>query len=145
MKFLGKIFKNGADEVINGVGNILDKTVTNDGEKLQAKEQISRLVLDSLNKLQDMQKEVILSETSGNWLQRSWRPIVMLIFTGIIVLGVFYDDIAFLDQESPFWTILKLGLGGYVIGRSTEKVASTISKNQDITFLRKKDRKDAMG
>ena len=46
--------------------------------------------------------------------------------------------------EPSFWTLLELGIGGYIIGRSVEKVARDVTQNSDITFLRKRDRKDAI-
>jgi hypothetical protein len=144
-KLLSKIFQSGAEEVLNGVDRVLDTTITNEGEKLQAKEKLTEIVLSSLNKLQEMQKEIVMAETQGNWLQRSWRPIVMLTFTVIVVVGVFKPDLTYLADDSQFWGLLKLGLGGYVIGRTAEKVSGTVTKNVDIPFLRKKDRKDAMG
>lgn len=50
------------------------------------------------------------------------------------------------EQLKPeFWELLKLGLGGYVIGRSAEKIANSVTKNVDLPFLRKKDRKDVYG
>ena len=64
-------------------------------------------------------------EAQGNWLQKSWRPLVTLCFTFIILLGVF---IPLLDDNSEFWNLLEIGLGGYIIGRSVEKVTGKIRK-----------------
>jgi hypothetical protein len=75
----------------------------------------------------------------GNWLQKSWRPLVMLTFTIMIVLGAF-KEIPYLESSSQFWQLLELGLGGYVIGRTVEKVSETVTQNIDLTFLKKKDR-----
>ena len=66
-------------------------------------------------------------EAQGNWLQKSWRPLVMLCFTFIILLGVFIP-IPLLDDNSEFWNLLEIGLGGYVIGRGGEKMAAAIFK-----------------
>lgn len=72
---------------------------------------------------------VIVAEASGNWLQRSWRPLMMLTFTGLIVarwLGWTAPNLAPAEYEH-LWSIVQLGIGGYVIGRSVEKVAPTIA------------------
>ena len=66
-------------------------------------------------------------EAQGNWLQKSWRPLVMLCCTFIILLGVFIP-IPLLDDNSEFWNLLEIGLGGYIIGRSVEKVTGKIRK-----------------
>ena len=36
--------------------------------------------------------------------------------------------------------IVKLGLSGYVVGRSVEKTAGVITENIDMSFLKKKKR-----
>jgi len=53
----------------------------------------------------------------------------MLTFTLIVVLGIFID-IPLLKDGSPFWNLLELGLGGYVIGRSAEKITTTFGKHK---------------
>jgi len=75
--------------------------------------------------LLDGQQKVIASEaTSGNWLTSSWRPITMLTFLGLVVA----DSFGWL--HSPLapqaWTLLQIGLGGYTVGRSVEKVAPVV-------------------
>lgn len=71
---------------------------------------------------------VIVAEASGNWLQRSWRPVMMMTFTGLIVarwLGWTAPNLDAAEYEH-LWSIVQLGIGGYVIGRSVEKVAPAI-------------------
>ena len=151
--FLSKIFNKGAKDLLDSGGKIIDNLTTNDQEKLNAKNELTKTVLNSLNNLQNAQCDVLLSETSGNWLQRSWRPILMLGF-GFIIMYAYFLEPAFLNKgedaisktlNENFWDLLKIGMGGYVIGRSAEKIASTVTKNSDISLLRKKDRKDVYG
>lgn len=85
-----------------------------------------------------------MAEISGNSLQRNWRPIVMLTFAFIIVYRYFISPIfnfPAIELPGPFWDLLSVGMGGYVIGRSVEKVADKLTQNTDLTFLRRKDRK----
>ena len=141
MSFLTNLFSKGAKELLDSGGKLIDGITTSDQEKLNAKAELSKIVLTSLNSLQNAQRDVILAESRGNWLQRSWRPLVMLLFASIVVIGAF-TTIPYLTDNSPFWGLLKLGLGGYIIGRSTEKITDKVTTNMDLTFLRKKDRKD---
>lgn len=141
MGFLTKIFSKGAKDLTKSVGSIIDNLSTSDQEKLKAKAELTEIVFSALNNLQNAQRDIILAEAKGNWLQRSWRPLVMLTFTVMIVVGGF-TTIPYLADSSPFWVLLKIGLGGYVIGRSAEKIADSVTRNTDLTFLRKKDRKD---
>jgi len=94
-------------------------------EKKKPKSEVNKLIFYYLEKVNDNQTSVILSETKGNWLQKSWRPIVMLTFTLIIVIGMF-TPLEILEKDSPFWSLLELGLGGYVIGRSAEKITNKV-------------------
>lgn len=148
MSILSTIFSSGAKDIISEGGKIVDSLTTSNEEKLNAKNQLSEIVLSALDKLQSYQKEVILSETQGNKLQRNWRPIVMLAFAFIVVYSYFIQPAFFpnavnMSETIPdrFWSLLEIGLGGYVIGRSLEKTAHTVTKNIDMSFLKKKDRK----
>ena len=112
----------------------LDKLLTSKEEKIKAENVIKQILIEKQLELQKMQTEIIVTEAKGNWLQRSWRPILMLTF-GFIVIYV--NVIAPLfnlttpELEIEFWELLKIGIGGYVVGRSAEK----ISKN--VTFTKK--------
>lgn len=141
MSILSKIFSSGADKILDSAANVIDKVVTNDKERQTLKNELSQVVLSELNTLMQFQSNLIKSEMEGNWLQRSWRPVVMLMFSLLVVVGAFVE-IPYLDNDSPYWSLLELGLGGYVIGRSVEKVAGNVTKNIDLSSLRKKDRKD---
>lgn len=69
--------------------------------------------------------QAIVAEAQGeSWLQRNWRPVVMLMFTAFVgahFMGLTSDTISEASIES-IMDIIQLGIGGYVIGRSAEKV-----------------------
>jgi hypothetical protein len=127
---------------VEAVGSIIDNVFTNDEEKSTAKKQLAEVVLKSLNDVAEVQGEVIKTEMKGNFLQKSWRPLMMLTF-GIILVCKWFgltNDAIPLELELQLLDIVKLGLGGYVVGRSVEKVATTVTKNIDMPFLKKKNR-----
>jgi len=73
---------------------------------------------------------VIKAEAEGDsWIQKSWRPITMLVFVFIIAnnyilfpyIQLFGGTATTLDIPPDMWSLLKIGLGGYVVGRSVEK------------------------
>ena len=135
------IFKK---DTLKSVGDIVDNVVTNSEEKSQAKKELTEVVLGSLNKLAAVQGEVIMTEMKGSWLQRNWRPLMMANFGIILTCKWFGWTDAEIDTELELelMSIIKLGLGGYVIGRSSEQIAKTVTKNIDIPFLKKKNRKN---
>jgi hypothetical protein len=131
------------DKVIGEVGNVVDNVFTNDEEKSEAKKQLTEVVMKGLNDVAAVQGEVIKTEMTGNRLQRSWRPIMMLTFGAILVCKWFgWTDASIPDElELKLMDIIELGLGGFVIGRTVEKTATAVTKNVDMSFLKKKDRK----
>ena len=66
---------------------------------------------------------------SENWLASSWRPVTMLIFVALIVARWFGWAAPNLAEEEyiKLWSIVELGLGGYVIGRSAEKILPAVA------------------
>lgn len=65
---------------------------------------------------------------SKSWLAVNWRPITMLVFVCLIVarmLGYTAPNIT-PAEYMELWGLMKLGLGGYIGGRTVEKVAPSI-------------------
>jgi hypothetical protein len=137
--FLSKLFTKTGSEITSGAFDLIEKVSAPDQQKQQLKNELSEIITSKLLQLMTLQTQALQTEMQGNWLQRSWRPLVMLTFTVIIVMGVF-KEIPYLKDTSPFWELLRLGLGGYVVGRSVEKVADSVTKNIDLPFLKRKDR-----
>lgn len=74
--------------------------------------------------------EIIKQEASSeSWLASSWRPITMLTFTALIVARWFGLAAPNLSESEylALWDIVQLGLGGYVMGRSAEKILPTVA------------------
>lgn len=111
------------------IGSIVNRLSLSSAEKKQLETELVQSVNATLDETNRQSAALIETEMKGIWLQRAWRPIVMLTLTGVVVIGVF-ADVQILDSGSPFWDLLQLGLGGYVIGRSAEKITGTYFKNR---------------
>jgi len=112
--------------VLKEIGKVIDNIFTNDEERLQAKNELTRIIQSKELELQKMQTDVIVAEANGNWLQRSWRPILMLAFGFIVIYVKFIAPLfgfTIPELEEDFWNLLQIGIGGYVVGRSAEKIA----------------------
>ena len=82
-------------------------------------------VMDYEKQLLDSQMQIIKAEAQGNsWMQRNWRPITMLTFLALVVC----DSFGWLPNRlaPEAWVLFQIGLGGYVAGRSLEKLAPSI-------------------
>lgn len=119
------------------VTKLVDELHTSDEERLQikakvfeAQTQTANKVMDYEKQLLDSQSKIITAEAQGaSWLQRNWRPITMLTFLALVVCDSF-GWLAFRLSEEA-WDLLKIGLGGYVVGRSVEKVAPTFGGKKE--------------
>ena len=120
--------------VVGEIGKIIDDLFTTDEERLEAKNKIFQVIQEKELELQKMQTDIIISEAKGNWLQRSWRPILMLSFGFIVIYVKFIAPLfgfTIPPLENEFWDLLQLGIGGYVVGRSVEKIAKNVTINKN--------------
>lgn len=64
-----------------------------------------------------------------HWLAATWRPIVMLTFAGLIVARWMGWSAPGIGEAEvlKLWSIVELGLGGYVIGRTAEKIVPNLT------------------
>ncbi|MHC4564030.1 MAG: 3TM-type holin [Planctomycetota bacterium] len=116
-----------------GLG-IIDKTVLDKDEAAKLKAAIRTQILvndhDEVVSLLEAQSKIILAEAQGGWLQRNWRPALMVIVMLIVAnnyifvpyASMFTDKIAVLELPGGLWALLNIGVGGYVAGRSAEKI-----------------------
>lgn len=94
-------------------------------EKKQIEADLLAAVARQEEALHQSRAALIGAEAQGNWLQRSWRPLIMLVFAAIVLAGTFFD-LPILADTSRFWDLLEIGVGGYVIGRSAEKITGRL-------------------
>jgi len=121
-------------EIFTPAANLIDNLHTSEEEKLQAKRalletqtNVSLELLGYEARLIESKHDVIMSEAQGqSALQRNWRPITMLVFLGLVVLDSFGLLSTPLAPEA--WTLLQIGLSGYVVGRSAEKIVPNIMR-----------------
>jgi len=111
---------------------LIDELHTSEEEKLNLRRRLQEIeneflgqVMDYESKLMENQSAIIRAEATGkSWLQRSWRPITMLTFLALVVLDSF-GLLAFRLADEA-WLLLQIGLGGYVAGRSAEKITGQV-------------------
>lgn len=143
MSILSKIFGGGAKDIIDSADSLIDNVSTSDEEKMKLKKGITDLVYKSTMSMAELHATLIKTEMTGNWLQRSWRPLIMLSF-GFVIFYQYFIALMFslptVQIPGEMWDLLQLAFGLYVAGRTGEKIASNVTKNIDMPFLRKRDR-----
>ena len=107
-----------------------------------AQNKIKLELTSEVTKQMKMQSDIIKAEqSSGSYLTRNWRPLFMVLCATIIGSHWFlYDiipyfrsalDLNFWIPQDPglsneLWITIRIGLGGYIGGRTAEKVAKII-------------------
>lgn len=120
---------NPITSVADAVSGLVERLTLPAREKKQLEADVLRLLLEREKELLRVRAALLQEEGKGNWLQRSWRPLVMLTFAAVILIGTF-TNISILSDTSRFWDLLEIGLGGYVVGRSGEKILMTLAKGR---------------
>jgi Holin of 3TMs, for gene-transfer release len=113
--------------LINLVGQVVGALDPN----RKAEAQLKVLELAQQGALAELQaaSAAVVAEASGTGIKAWWRPILMLTFGGLIVARFFGWTAPNIspDEYAQLWSILQLGIGGYVVGRSAEKVATSLA------------------
>jgi hypothetical protein len=101
----------------------------------QHEENLRKMNLDYQTALVTAQAGTIQAEArSDSWLAANWRPILMLTFTFIVAMnyaiipmaGWFGAHATPLALPPDMWDLLKIGIGGYIVGRSGEKITRSL-------------------
>lgn len=115
--------------IVSAVGELVDRLTLPAREKKQLETDLLRVFMEWEQRVMEARTAVLVEEACGNWLQRSWRPLVMLIFALIVLVGTF-KSLPILSDTSRFWDLLEIGIGGYVVGRSGEKIMQAFTRKR---------------
>ncbi len=119
----------GVKNVVSAVGEVIDRLTLPAREKRQLESDLLQVLAEWERARVEAQSAVLVEEAKGSWLQRSWRPLVMLVFAVIVLVGTF-TNLPILDDTSRFWDLLEIGLGGYVVGRGGEKILQVFTRKR---------------
>jgi hypothetical protein len=134
---MGDLLKGPITGAIEAIGGVIGKFVQSPEEKAQAQLELTKVGLEFQAKAMEVELEyakqqasVIVAEAgSKNVLASSWRPVLMLTFTYIVLHNFVLAPLFSLTSvpiPPDFWDLLRLGVGGYVLGRSAEKIVPQV-------------------
>jgi len=107
--------------------------------KAALKDKILTIASTEFLTLLENRAKIVIAEIQGkSWLQRNWRPILMLTIVGIVAnnyllypyLALFWDKAPVLELPDHLYNLMKIGVGGYIVGRSGEKIAEIYKNNK---------------
>jgi hypothetical protein len=148
MGFLDGLLSGGVEGLLKGAGSLAkdirtaitgETTLTSEAKAaLDGKLVELDMVLAQLKvKTDELRANIIIAETkSQSWLARNWRPILMLTITAIIAnnyvffpyASLFTEKVTMLTLPDHLWALLKIGVGGYIVGRSAETVTKNLRR-----------------
>ena len=122
----------------------IEKSVPDKDLQAKLKSDLQTQLLQSNTQELQAAAKIIEAEAKAGWFASSWRPLLMYVMIFILIINyiiapmvkaVFGVSIGF-DLPTDVFTLLQIGLGGYVVGRSGESIARTlasrpINKNQE--------------
>ena len=115
--------------------NTVDKAVADKDLAAKLKADLQTQMLQSHTQELQAAAKIVEAEAKAGWFSASWRPLLMYVLIFILVwnyvLGpvilFFFKASITIDLPGDVWTLLQIGLGGYVVGRSAESVARTMA------------------
>lgn len=119
--------------LVSPITDLIGKAIPDKDLATQLSTQIEALLINADTTVVTQQAGVITAEAkSDSWLARNWRPMTMLTFVFIVAnnfiiapyaQAIFHQSVS-LPTPPDLWELIKIGLGGYVVGRSGEKIMS---------------------
>jgi hypothetical protein len=122
--------------IFKPAAELIDELHTSDDERLQAKTHLLDVQAAAMQRVFDYESQALQAKASivqaeaqsEHWITATWRPITMLTFLTLAV----GDSMGWLPNplRDEAWMLLQIGLGGYVVARSGEKIVNTVKKAQ---------------
>ena len=120
--------------------NTVDKAVEDKDLANKLKAELQNQMLQSHTAELQAASRVIEAEAKAGWFTASWRPLLMYVLIFILVwnyilgpvIKLMIGTVITFELPGDVWTLLQIGLGGYVVGRSGESIARTMA-NKTIT------------
>lgn len=118
----------------------IDKAIPDKDQAEKLKFQLNQQLLKSSTEELKAAASIVEAEAKSNWFAASWRPLLMYVLIFILVwnyilgpiIKIIFGSVITFELPGDVWTLLQIGLGGYVVGRSGESIARTLA-NKTIT------------
>ena len=118
----------------------IEKAVPDKDLQAKLKADLQTQLLQSNTQELQAAAKIIEAEAKAGWFASSWRPLLMYVLIFILVwnyilgpvIKLMIGTVITFELPGDVWTLLQIGLGGYVVGRSGESIARTMA-NKTIT------------
>ena len=115
--------------------NTIEKAVPDKDLQEKLKAELQTQLLQSHTQELKAAASIIEAEAKAGWFASSWRPLLMYVLIFILVwnyvigpvIKIFMGAVITFELPGDVWSLLQIGLGGYVLGRSAESVTRTMA------------------
>lgn len=113
----------------------IDKAIPDKDQAEKLKFLLNQQLLKSSTEELKAAASIVEAEAKSNWFVSSWRPLLMYVLIFILVwnyilgpiIKIIFGSVITFELPGDVWTLLQIGLGGYVVGRSGESIARTLA------------------
>jgi len=113
------------------ITKLVGRLVPDSDKAAEVEREVKLALLEHTDSLEQMRGKIVLSEAkSTSWLTASWRPLLMMVIVAIVavnylifpILNLFIEQELMIELPIELWNLLQIGVGGYIVGRSGEKM-----------------------
>jgi hypothetical protein len=116
----------------------IEKSVEDKDLQAKLKAQLNEQLLKSSTEELKAAASIVEAEAKSGWFSASWRPLLMYVLIFVLVFNYIFAPIIKMitgivvgfELPGDVWTLLQIGLGGYVVGRSGESIARSLANKQ---------------
>jgi hypothetical protein len=116
----------------------IEKSVEDKDLQAKLKAQLNEQLLKSSTEELKAAASIVEAEAKSGWFSASWRPLLMYVLIFVLVFNYIFAPIIKMitgivvgfELPGDVWTLLQIGLGGYVVGRSGESISRSLANKQ---------------
>ena len=113
------------------LGDVLKRVIPDSDKSMEIEREVKLALLEHSDSIEALRGKIVLEEArSQHWMTATWRPLLMMVMVIIIAMNyllfpilqmVFGVEVQ-LELPPELWNLLTIGVGGYIVGRSGEKM-----------------------
>lgn len=113
------------------VGDLIKRLIPDADKSADVEREVKLALLEHTDSIESLRGKIVLEEAkSQHWMTATWRPLLMMVVVCIIamnylifpLLQLLFGVQVMLELPSELWNLLTIGVGGYIVGRSGEKM-----------------------
>jgi len=121
--------------ILSKVFDVVDKSIADKDLAAKLKAELNTQLIQQGTEELKASSRIIEAEAKAGLFSSSWRPLLMYVLIAILIWNYILSPIILLIFHvnsqvvlpTDVWTVLQIGLGGYVVGRSGESIARTLA------------------